>query len=63
MIKKKDITKIENLSFLENNKVINNPLRPLINPDDLPYADFDIYDERTFLDLFMERSTDVWIMN
>ena len=45
---KKDITKIENLSFLENNKVTNNPLRPLINPDDLPHADFDIYDERTF---------------
>ena len=45
---KKDITKIENLSFLENNKVINNPLRPLINPDDLPYADLDIYDLANF---------------
>ena len=44
---KKDLNKIENLSFLYNDKVVNNPLRPLINPDDLPFADFDIYDERT----------------
>jgi radical SAM superfamily enzyme YgiQ (UPF0313 family) len=41
--KNKDITKIKNLWIKKNNKIIKNPLRPLIQDlDKLSYADYDL---------------------
>ncbi|HON55411.1 MAG TPA: radical SAM protein [bacterium] len=46
---KKDITKIKNLWVKQNNKIYKNDLRPLIeNLDDLPFADFDLFDDKSF---------------
>ena len=46
--KNESFKNIKNLSYLEGDQLINNPLRPLIPLDELPFADFDIYDDRTF---------------
>lgn len=43
-----DITKIKNLWVKHNNKIIKNELRPLINPDDLPFLDYDGFDDYNF---------------
>lgn len=46
----RDWCSVENLCFkLHSGEVQQNPLRPLINQlDQLPYADFDLYEDRTF---------------
>jgi len=43
-----DITSIRNLWFKTNGKIIRNEMRPLINLDDLPYQDFDGFNEYNF---------------
>jgi len=45
---KKPLDDILNLAFIKNNNLISNKKRPLIEPlDQLPLADYSIYDERT----------------
>ncbi|HPQ19735.1 MAG TPA: radical SAM protein [bacterium] len=46
---KKDIYSIKNLWIKQDNKIYKNSLRPLIeNLDDLPFADFDLFDDKSF---------------
>lgn len=43
-----DITSIRNLWIKSNGKIIKNESRPLIAPDDLPFLDFDGFDDYNF---------------
>ena len=41
-------TDIGNLWIKKENQIFKNPLRPLVNMDDLPFMDYSIYDKRHF---------------
>lgn len=41
-----DITKIKNLWVKKNGEIIENPIRPLVNLDELQYPDWSLFDER-----------------
>ena len=40
----KDFTQIENIWAKSKNKIFKNPLRPLVNLDELPFPDREIFD-------------------
>jgi radical SAM superfamily enzyme YgiQ (UPF0313 family) len=44
----KDYSNINNLWVKKNGEIIKNPLRPLINMEELPFQDWSIFDERHY---------------
>jgi radical SAM superfamily enzyme YgiQ (UPF0313 family) len=53
-----DYSHIRNLWVKKDGKVIKNPLRPLVNLDDIPYQDWDIYEKERF---FKPMGGEIWI--
>lgn len=46
IVNEENIYEIKNLWFKKDGKVIKNPVRPLVDLDDLPYPDWSLFDER-----------------
>ena len=52
----KSLKTIDNLNYIENDNLVSNKLRPLIDPiDKLPDVQMDIFDKKIFSDLLMGR--------